>query len=45
MKNEERSQTAPMAEKCLDYHLDPSAEVQHGLVTLQKSQEKRVLRS
>lgn len=40
-KSQEGSQTAPVAKRCLDCHLGPSAEVQHGLVTLQKSQEKK----
>lgn len=45
MKNKERRQTAPRAQRCLDYHLDPSAEVQHYLVMLQKSWEKMILRN
>lgn len=41
VKSQERSQTARVAKRCLDCHLGPSAEAQHGLVTLQKSQEKK----
>lgn len=40
VKSQERSQTAPVAERCLDYHLGPSAKVQHGLVTAEIPGEK-----